>query len=126
MYFVVFFVICLFVYVFLYFCVLYCIFCFVMIVMWFVEVFVRFESGLFYFLFDLMGEVKNVDWNEESCNQYNEKLAFHFAHSALRKMGLKQIISKRAEFANDWFSQWKASCDGFTIIERSSAGEKIN
>ncbi len=64
-----------------------------------------------YKLLDLMGEVTNVEWNDISCNDYSEKLAVHFSHSALHKLDLHDI-NLRPQFAIGWMKEWKAKCGG--------------
>ncbi len=75
----------------------------------FASVDLYFRNPKFYELFDLMGEAKEVDWNEDSCNLYKQKLAIHFSHSAVSKMGLHDV-NKRPRFSNDWMNKWKVSC----------------
>ena len=71
-----------------------------------------------YDLLDLMGEVMKVDWDEDTCNQYNNKLAAHFSHSAVHKIGLHDI-NLRSTLSNDWLNEWRASCKGYETVEFS-------
>lgn len=69
-----------------------------------------------YKLFDLVGEVKEVEWNEETCNEYSKKLGVHFSHSALRKMSLYDF-NLRPEFAGHWMNDWKSTCKEYESID---------
>ena len=79
-----------------------------------IDVYVQDHSA--YKVFDLVTEVKEIKWNEETCNEYNGKLGLHFSHSALRKMGIYDF-NLRPEFAGHWMNDWKSTCKDYESID---------
>lgn len=69
-----------------------------------------------YELFDVMGALLEIEWDEETCNQYNHHLAIHFSHSAMRKLGMNDF-NLRPQFAAYWMNEWKTKCRDFESID---------